>query len=379
MKKGGYIGMKDSRIETLAHNLINYSVKLQQGEKVLIENFGLQRELVTALVKEAYKVGGQPFVSLKDHQVDRALLMGATEEHFSLLADFEANVMKNMDAYIGLRSGDNINELADVPSDKMKIQGQTVGQKVHRDIRVPKTRWVVLRYPNSSMAQLAKMSTEAFEDFYFNVCNLDYGKMSNAMDSLVELMNKTDKVRITGPGTDLTFSIKDIPAVKCAGEMNIPDGEVFTAPVKDSVNGTITYNTPSPYNGYTFENVKLTFRNGKIVEATANDTERINKIFDTDEGARFIGEFAIGVNPYILHPMGDILFDEKIDGSFHFTPGQAYDEAYNGNNSNIHWDLVSIQRPDYGGGEIYFDDVLIRKDGVFVIPELKGLNPENLK
>jgi aminopeptidase len=371
--------MKDPRIALLAKNLINYSVKLQKGEKVLIENFGLQRELVNALVKEAYEAGGYPFVLLKDHQVDRALLMGATEEHFDLLAQYEANVMKDMDAYIGLRSGDNITELSDVPADKMKVFGSTVGKKVHRDIRVPKTKWVVLRYPNSSMAQLAKMSTEAFEDFYFDVCNLDYGKMNNAMDSLVELMDNTDKVHIKGPGTDLTFSIKDIPAIKCAGEMNIPDGEVFTAPVKDSINGTISYNTPSPYNGYTFENVQLTFKDGKIIDATANDTERITKIFDTDEGARYVGEFAIGVNPYILHPMGDILFDEKIDGSFHFTPGQAYDEAYNGNNSDIHWDLVCIQRPEYGGGEIYFDDVLIRKDGRFVISELECLNPENLK
>ncbi|MBD8069004.1 aminopeptidase [Bacillus sp. PS06] len=371
--------MKDARIETLARNLINYSVRLQKGEKVLIENFGLQRELVTALVSEAYKAGGFPFVLLKDHQVDRALLMGADEEQFNLMADFEANVMSNMDAYIGLRSGDNINELADVPDDKMKITGNTIGKKVHREIRVPKTKWVVLRYPTASMAQLAKMSTEGFEDFYFNVCNLDYGKMSEAMDSLVTLMNKTDKVRITGPGTDLTFSIKDIPAIKCAGEMNIPDGEVYTAPVRDSVNGTITYNTPSPYQGFTFENVKLTFENGKIIEATANDTERITKIFDTDEGARYIGEFAIGVNPYILHPMQDILFDEKIDGSFHFTPGQCYDDAYNGNSSNIHWDMVNIQRPEYGGGEMYFDDVLIRKDGRFVISELEKLNPENLK
>ncbi|KMJ57076.1 aminopeptidase [Bacillus sp. LL01] len=371
--------MKDPRIQTLAKNLINYSVRLQKGEKVLIENFGLQRELVVALVDEAYKAGGYPFVSLKDVQVDRALLMGAQEEQFNMKADFEADVMKNMDAYIGLRSGDNISELSDVPDDKQKIQGSTVGKKVHRDIRVPKTKWVVLRYPNASMAQLAKMSTEGFENFYFDVCNLDYGKMSNAMDALVDLMNETDKVRITGEGTDLTFSIKDIPAIKCAGEMNIPDGEVYTAPVKDSVNGTITYNTPSPYQGFTYENVKLTFRDGKIVEATANDSERINKIFDTDEGARFVGEFAIGVNPYIQHPMQDILFDEKIDGSFHFTPGQAYEDAWNGNNSDIHWDMVMIQRPEYGGGEIYFDDVLIRKDGRFVVSELEGLNPENLK
>ncbi|MGG7621049.1 aminopeptidase [Bacillus coreaensis] len=371
--------MKDSRIELLAKNLINYSVKLQPGEKVLIENFGLQRELVTALVKEAYAAGGHPFVLLKDQQVDRALLLGAEEKQFNLMADFEANVMSQMDAYIGLRSGDNINEHADVPDDKMKIHGSTIGKKVHRDIRVPKTKWVVLRYPNSSMAQLAKMSTEGFEDFYFNVCNLDYGKMDQAMDALVELMNKTDKVRITGPGTELSFSIKDIPAIKCSGQMNIPDGEVYTAPVRDSVNGVITYNTPSPYQGFTFENVKLTFKDGKIVEATANDAERINKIFDTDEGARFVGEFAIGVNPFILHPMQDILFDEKIDGSFHFTPGQCYDDAFNGNHSNIHWDMVNIQRSDYGGGEMYFDDVLVRKDGRFVIKELEVLNPENLK
>ncbi|MFS0780526.1 aminopeptidase [Bacillus sp. 1P06AnD] len=371
--------MKDPRIDQLAHNLINYSVKLQKGEKVLIENFGLQRELVKALVREAYKAGGYPFVSLKDQQVDRSLLMGAQEEQYEMMATFEAAVMKEMDAYIGLRSGDNISEQADVPSDKMRIHGNTIGKKVHTDIRVPKTKWVVLRYPNNAMAQLAKMSTEAFEDFYFNVCNLDYSKMSTAMDHLVDLMNKTDKVRLVGPGTDLHFSIKDIPAIKCAGEMNIPDGEVYTAPVKNSVNGVISYNTPSPYQGFTFENVKLTFKDGKIIEAEANDTERINKVFDTDEGARYVGEFAIGVNPYILHPMQDILFDEKIDGSFHFTPGQCYDDAYNGNSSNIHWDMVNIQRPEYGGGEIYFDGVLIRKDGIFVVPELECLNPDQLK
>ncbi|KHF39660.1 aminopeptidase [Halalkalibacter okhensis] len=371
--------MRDPRIQTLAKNLITYSVELQKGEKVLIENFGLQRELVTALVQEAYQAGGFPFVLLKDHQVDRSLLMGAHEEQLEMMASFEAQVMSEMDAYIGLRAGDNISELSDVPSDKMALHGKTVGTKVHREIRVPKTKWVVLRYPSSSMAQLANTSTEAFEDFYFNVCNLDYSKMDGAMDSLVALLDRTDKVHLKGPGTDLTFSVKDIPSIKCAGKRNIPDGEVYTAPVRDSINGTITYNTPSPYQGFTFENISFTFENGKIVDATANDTKRINNILDTDEGARFIGEFAIGVNPYIQHPMKDILFDEKIDGSFHFTPGQCYEEASNGNSSSIHWDIVMIQRPEYGGGEIYFDDVLIRKDGRFVISELEALNPENLK
>ncbi|WP_170007956.1 aminopeptidase [Bacillus fonticola] len=371
--------MKDSRLKQLAKQLIQYSVNLQPGEKVLIENFGIQREFVQALVEEAYKAGGFPFVSLKDHRIDRSLLLGATDEHFDKIAEYEAKVMGEMDAYIGLRAGNNINEFSDVPDEKMKIQGRTIGKRVHRDIRVPKTKWVVLRFPNDSMAQLAQMSTDAFEDFYFHVCNLDYAKMDRAMDALVERMNKTKEVHITGPGTDLRFSIENIPAVKCAGRLNIPDGEVYTAPVRDSVEGTLTYNTPSPYQGFTFENVQLTFEKGKIVKASANDTERIHRILDTDEGARYIGEFAIGVNPYILHPMQDILFDEKIDGSFHFTPGECYENAYNGNHSDIHWDMVTIQRPDYGGGTIEFDGTVIRKDGRFVPEDLQALNPENLK
>lgn len=283
-----------------------------------------------------------------------------------------------MDCYIGVRGSDNVSELSDVPADKMNLYETLYSTPVHHGIRVPKTRWVVLRYPNASMAQLSGTSSEAFEDFYFQVCNLDYSKMSRAMKALVELMNRTDKVRLTGRDTDLTFSIKDIPAIACDGQLNIPDGEVYTAPVRDSINGVITYNTPSLYQGFTFENVRLEFENGKIVKATANNTERLNQILDTDEGARYVGEFAIGVNPYILKPMKDILFDEKIMGSIHFTPGNCYDDAYNGNASAIHWDLVMIQREEYGGGEIYFDDRLIRRNGRFVLPELDCLNPENL-
>jgi aminopeptidase len=155
----------------------------------------------------------------------------------------------------------------------------------------------------------------------------------------------------------------------------VPDGEVYTAPVKNSVNGKITYNTPSPYQGIFHQQVSFTFKDGKIIEATSDQTDKLNEVLDTDEGARYIGEFALGLNPAIKEPMGNILFDEKIRGSLHFTPGDSYDETENGNSSSVHWDLVLIQRPEYGGGEIYFDDVLIRKDGIFVINELKGLNP----
>jgi len=370
--------MKDPRIEKLADVLVNYSTRVQPNENVLIYAIGQVHELVRAVIAKVYAAGGNPYVQLIDPSIQRELLLGVNETQLDVMRDADVSFMKKMDCYIGIRGGDNISELADVPGDRMQLYSRLLTRPV-LDVRVPDTRWVVLRYPNASMAQLANMSTAAFEDFYFQVCTLDYGKMDKAMDSLVELMEKTDKVRITGPGTDLTFSIKGIPAIKCPGEANIPDGEVFTAPVRDSVNGTISYNTPSPYQGYTYDNIKLTFKDGKIIEATANDTTKINEVFDTDEGARYVGEFAIGVNPYIQNPMKDILFDEKIDGSFHFTPGQAYDEAFNGNKSSIHWDLVMIQRPEWGGGEIWFDDRLIRKDGRFVVPELECLNPENLK
>lgn len=369
--------MLDPRIKTLAKNLINYSCSLQPGEKVLIECTGLETELVTALIDEAYQAGALPFVQINEPLVTRALLMRAEAEQLDLMAKFDAARMREMDAYIGIRSGSNNSELSDVPAEKLKLNQVHYSQPVHGEIRVPHTKWVVLRYPSPAMAQQAEMSTPAFEDFYFRVCNLDYAQLSKAMDALVELMVRTDQVRIVGPGTDLTFSIKGIPSIKCDGRLNIPDGEVFTAPVRDSVNGVLTYNTPALYQGTTFTNVRFEFEQGKIVKASAdNHNEHLNTILDTDEGARYIGEFAIGVNPYILEPMKDTLFDEKIAGSFHFTPGSCYDEASNGNQSSIHWDLVSIQRADYGGGEMYFDGVLVRKDGLFVLDELKALNPD---
>ena len=371
--------MRDPRLQMLARNLITFSLNIQPGENVLIHHTGSEREVVKCLVNEVYACGGRPFVELSDSTVQAAILKGATEEQLTQWMEFDLRRMENMQAYVAIRSGDNVSELSDVPEEKMKLYDRIYYKQVHLEQRVKKTRWVVLRYPSPSMAQLAGMSTEAFENFYFDVCNLDYQKMSVAMNPLQQLMNRTDRVRIVSPGTDLTFSIRNIGSVKCNGLRNIPDGELYTAPVRDSVNGVIQYNTPSvTKSGITFENIRFVFENGKIVQATSNDTKRLNELLDTDEGARYIGEFSLGFNPYIKHPMKDTLFDEKIDGSLHFTPGQAYKEADNGNRSAIHWDIVLIQRPEYGGGEVYFDDRLIRRDGRFVIPELHGLNPEHL-
>ena len=369
----------DPRLKKLAGTLVNYSCRVKSGENVMIECFGSSpHELIKEIVREVYKVGGIPYVSLKDNSILREILKECSIKQLQFMAKIDLLQMKSIDAYIGIRAHENVSELGDINGEKMNLYSKYYSDIIAEE-RVNNTKWVVLRYPNNSMAQLANTSIESFEDFYFNVCNLDYSKMSKAMDKLVDLMNETDEVRIKGGGTDLSFSIKDIPAIKCPGEFNIPDGEVFTAPVKKSVNGSITFNVPVVFHGFTYENIRFEFKDGKIIKAQSNDNERLNKVLDTDEGARYIGEFAIGVNPYILKPMKDALFDEKIMGSFHFTPGRCYKEANNGNKSAIHWDLICIQTPEYGGGEIFFDKVLIRKDGLFVTDSLKGLNPENLK
>jgi len=368
--------LKDPRIRKLAKLLLEYSVELDQGEKVLVELFDQTTDLAKAVLEEIYHAHGQPFLRIYDNRLLRTLLLGMDQGLAENMALHDRALMKEMDVYIAIRGMENTSELSDIPESSMQTFMKHYIKPVHMEERVPNTRWVVMRYPNSSMAQMARMSTEGFEDFFFEACLVDYSRMEKQLEPLKELMEKTDRVTIRGPGTDLEFSIKDIPVIPCHGKRNIPDGEIFTAPVRNSVNGRLSYNTPSPLSGFIYEKVTFEFRDGKIIKATANDTEKINKVLDTDEGARYIGEFALGVNPRIMKPLGDTLFDEKIAGSFHFTPGNCYDTAPNGNSSAIHWDLVCIQREDYGGGEIYFDDELIRKDGIFTLEELEGLNPD---
>src|SRR5881398_2082392 len=364
--------MHDIRWDNLAKLLVEYSIRLKRNETVLIEAFDIPDEMTIALIRAAQKLRGIPFVQTQHTRINRALALEASDRQLNLMASHELARMKKMNAYIAMRGSNNITELADVPPDKMQL----IGKKMRpvQDQRVKKTKWVVLRWPTPSMAQLAGMSTEAFEDFFFDVCTLDYRKLQPGMKALKRLMERTDRVRIKGPDTDLRFSIKGIPAVICGGDRNIPDGEVFTSPVKDSVEGHVTFNAPSIYQGIAFDGIRLEFKSGKIVDATSNETQKLNKILDSDPGARYIGEFSLGFNPRVFQPMRDILFDEKIAGSFHFTPGEAYEEADNGNRSQVHWDMVNIQRPDYGGGEICFDGKLLRKNGKFLPNQLHSLN-----
>ena len=369
--------MLDARYTKLARLLVEYSTALEKGETVLIDAIDIPDEFTVELMRTVRRAGATPLVEVRHGRITREVVRGSNPAHAALVRDLEMFRMKRVQSYIALRGSANINEASDVPIDRMSLYSRTLRPVLNH--RVNKTRWVVLRWPTPSMAQSAGMSTEAFENFFFDVCTMNYPRMARAMVPLEKRMRRADRVHLKAPDTDLTFSIKGVGAKMCKGDRNIPDGEVFSCPLKHSVNGHIHFNTPTIYSGTRFDSVRLELKDGRIVKASANNPKRLNEILDTDAGARYIGEFSLGFNPYIQSPMCDILFDEKIAGSLHFTPGQAYEECDNGNRSAVHWDMVLIQRPEWGGGEIWFDGELIRKNGRFVPKDLKPLNPENLK
>lgn len=372
----------DKRIVQLAENILKNSVQLKKGEKIYIEAFGAStKDFFNELIKETIKLGAVPFYFYNDASFEKSLIEGASEKQIEDYTAIHKRLMEEADCYVAVRGYDDAFALSDVSPKNMDRFGKIFQEQVHMRTRLPKTRWCVLRWPNTSMAAMSRMSLKQFEDFYFDACLLDYRKMGKAMLPLKELMDKTENVHIKGNDTDLTFSLKGIKAIVCDGKMNIPDGEVYSAPVKDSINGYVQFNTDTMYDGVFYSNIRLEFKNGRIVTGTSLvNNDKFQKMLDLDDGSRYMGEFALGVNPYIIHPILDILFDEKTCGSFHMAIGNSYeDETNNGNKSSIHWDLVKIQTLEHGGGEIWFDNKLIRKDGLFVLPELKGLNPQNLK
>lgn len=369
----------DSRDRKLAEVIVRHSIKARKADLVHIDAIGLETaSLAQALCEEIIRAGAAPYLHLVDPEITRKFIQTGTKPIFERIKEIELLQIKKSACYIGIRGTSNAFENSDIAREQLSLYNKTLAHPV-RDARVTGSRWCVMRYPNAAMAQLAQQSREAFAEFYYRVCTLDYAAMERALKPLQTLMEKTDRVEISGPGTDLRFSIRKIPVVPCTGEYNIPDGECFTAPVKDSVNGTVSFNAPTIWEGSPYEQIQLTFKNGRIIDAkaaSAAQTEKLNRVLDQDPGARHVGEFSIAFNPYILHPMRDILFDEKIAGSFHMAMGQAYEQADNSNRSGVHWDMVCIQRKDYGGGEIRFDGKLIRKDGIFIPKSLAALNPD---
>ena len=366
----------EEKIQKLADIIVNYSLNIKEDEKVLITYQTIEAStLVKEIIKKINLRKGIAFINYVDPFLSNLLKESSSSKRIELMREYQKFELDHFDSFVNIRYNLNDYETRDI-SDMIRQEINKKTYDIH-DKMVNERKWVLLNYPSYVDSYKAKNKFENFLNYSLDVMTLDYNKMRKDIEPLKQLMEQTDKVRILGDGTDITFSIKNMPVIPCVGESNIADGKIFTCPIKKSVNGIITYNTSSTYHGEVFTNVKLEFQDGKIIHASCDEEEKndkLNKIFDTDEGSRYIGEFSLGLNPKILHPMGDILFDEKIIGSIHFTPGAAYKESYNGNDSSVHWDLVLIQRNDYGGGEIYFDDKLIRKDGLFVLDELHHLN-----
>lgn len=362
--------MYEKEMQKLANNLVNKSVKAQKGERVLIDYSCTDKLFIRFLIEEIIKVGAVPQIWNTNKYLKKQIILNGTEDTFNKMAEIDSFTMQNSDCVIIVRGEENLFDFTDVPIQKQKLFSICYDKKVHNDIRLNK-KWVLLRFPSPSFAQSAHLSTEAFNTFYYKVCNYNYENLKEKMEPLKKLMEKTDKVRIIAKDTDLVFSIKDIPAIKCCGECNIPDGEIYTAPVKNSINGQIRFNVNASIDGNFYSTILLKFKDGKIIDC---DDFRFEKILDTDEGSRYIGEFAFGLNNAIVHPVLDILFDEKMAKSIHMAVGNSYDDAPNGNKSAVHIDLIQCHSKDYGGGEIYFDDVLIRKNGEFLLEELQPLN-----
>lgn len=365
--------MYSNEDQELAKKILEFSCELEKGQNVMLQLIGLNGiGLLRALVAHARAMDVNPFIQIEDTEIRRMLVENGDEEFWENQTKVDQlPLMKQMDAFVGVRAALNIYEHAEVSKEANKAYADHFVEPVHYNERVNNTNWVVLRYPSEAFAMNAKMPTQRFRDFYYKACLLDYSELAEAIQPLQDRLEKTDMIRLEGEGTDIEFSVKGQTWIPCFGKRNIPDGELFSSPILDSVNGYITY-APSVYQGKPFEYVKLEVSNGEVIDFDSSNNEALEEILDTDEGARRFGEFSFGLNPVIEEPMYDILFDEKIYGSNHLTLGNDYEIAPNGNESNIHWDLVCI------GADVYLDGEKVREGRQFVMDDLKGLNPEKL-
>jgi aminopeptidase len=374
--------MHFDRLSILAERMVNYSLKLQRGERAMIAAGHSAMPLVKVFAAECLKVGAIPFTYFMDEELTRLFLSSLPQDNDALLNESIATyvdpinrMMDGVEAVVVIRSKETDTPYAGTTGKTLMAYQQQFGLLFHRFTNEKK--WIVLDWPTPLQARKARISYQAFYKFVMDVSLVDYAALHQAALPAKAVLDAADRIHITGPGTDLYFSKKGINTIIGAAANSYPDGELYTAPVKDSVEGYVTFTVPSNYMGQTFHGVRLELEQGKIVKATCKkgSQEALNAILQTDEGASYIGEFALGINPDIRQPMNDIHYDEKIAGSFHFTPGNCYNDAYNGNRSAIHWDQVCMQDPAHGGGEIWLDGQLLRKDGVFVMDIFKALNP----
>lgn len=364
----------------LAQLLTHHASELVAGDTVIVEAIDFDDDFLAYLVDYLLLHKIRPIVNIKKQSVMTALAARSSVEDFQRMAEAELSQMKQAKAFIGLRHVHDEAAMTKVSASQRALLLKHFLQPVHYEYRNRNLRWLYLRWPSVLMARHAEMGLADFTDYYFESMLIDYDKMGRAMDHLADFLSNTEQIRITHPnGTDLSFQIKDMPSYSSIGKHNLPDGELFLAPLRESMEGDIHFNIDSVYYGHLFQEVKLSFKAGQVISATSKDnTPALNDILDTDEGARYCGEFAFGLHPGISNPIRDILFDEKMHGSIHLALGNAYPVSDNGNRSAIHWDLILNQCKNYGGGEVWADGVLMRKNGIFVAESLLALNQENI-
>lgn len=366
--------MNDPRLANLARLIVRHSLMLKPGENLLIDAIEECDQLIIAVLAAVREVGGNSYVLHQSLPVSRAWLKGATDANLLYWYKQTLPLRREADCYLCVRGQDNAFELADIPPETMQKYG-ALTLKLRLEGNKPGVRTTLIRFPSKSLAQQSGMSTEGFTDYFYRACALNYPVLQREMEMLKAALDSASEVRIVAPGTELTFSIAGIMCGISAGTWNIPDGEAAMEIVRESANGRIAYNIPSNHLGHVYRDIVLEFRKGRVVHVEGSSRERMEAILDTDEGARYVGEFAIGVNPYLRHHITDTLFDEKMAGSLHFTPAGT---DRNGVRSLVHWDIIQSHLPYYGGGEIFLDGKLWRKDGLFVDEILVRLNPDEL-
>jgi aminopeptidase len=368
--------MTDIRLEKLAQLIVNYSVKVRSGDKVAIYASSIAEPLIKEVYKNVLHAGGHPFIMVSPGGIEDILFKNASDEQLKYVHEPVKYIMEHYDVRISIASDDNTRELSQVDSSRIVLhrQARTELNKIFMERSASGAlRWVVTLFPTNAYAQDAGMSLSDYEDFVYSACLPDmddpvgyWQRFSVWQDGIIEWLKAKENVHIVGPDTDLRLSIKDRIFVNCDGRFNMPDGEIFTGPVEDSIDGYVTFSYPSHYSGREVTGVRLQFEHGKVIQAHADkDEEFLIKTLDTDNGARYIGEFAIGTNEGINRFTGEILFDEKINGSFHMALGAGYPETGSKNESAIHWDMICDLRQ---GGEIRVDGELLYRDGKFAIP-----------
>ncbi len=363
----------DPRVRKWARLLVDYSIGVKKGDVVLIRGSVEAQPLVKACFEEVLKRGAHPIVRLSFEGQSYTYYKLASEEQLTFISEIDRVTARTINGLISIIAESNTKELTNVDHKKVAL-----ARKAYREIRdilderelKGEFRWVLTAYPSSGLAQDAEMSTEEFEEFVYEACGLnaedpvEYWKnVAERQERIVEFLNGVKQLRFVGTDTDITLSVEGRKWINCKGDRNMPDGEVFTSPVEDSVNGYIYFDFPAVYSGVEVVGVRLVFEEGKIVKATADKGEDfLNKMLDTDEGARYLGEVAFGLNEGIKRFTKDILFDEKIGGTIHMAAGASYPETGGKNKSGLHWDFIKNMKE----GEVYADGKLIYKNGQFL-------------